>query len=63
MAILKEGSPSCGTSFVYDGTFTGTPVDGEGVAAAMLRREGIRVFSEHDLDAAAEYVESLERRG
>jgi len=63
VAILKEGSPSCGSSFVYDGTFTGTPVDGEGVAAAMLRREGIRVFSEHDLDAAAEYVESLERRG
>jgi uncharacterized protein YbbK (DUF523 family) len=62
VAILKEGSPSCGTSFVYDGTFTGTPVPGEGVAAAVLRSHGIRPFSEHELDAAAEYVAALERQ-
>ena len=62
VAILKEGSPSCGTSFVYDGTFTSTPVPGAGIAAALLRARGIRVFSEHELDAAADYVASLERR-
>ena len=61
IAILKEGSPSCGTSFVYDGTFTSTPVSGDGVAAALLRSRGIRVFSEHELDAAAAYVDALER--
>ena len=60
VAILKEGSPSCGTSFVYDGTFTSTPVPGDGVAAALLRSHGIRVFSEHELDAAAAYVASLD---
>jgi uncharacterized protein YbbK (DUF523 family) len=61
VAILKEGSPSCGTSFVYDGTFTSTPVSGDGMTAALLREHGIRVFSEHELDAAAAYVVSLER--
>jgi uncharacterized protein YbbK (DUF523 family) len=61
VAILKEGSPSCGSSYVYDGTFTSAPVPGSGVAAALLRAHGIRVFSEHELDAAAAYVASLER--
>jgi uncharacterized protein YbbK (DUF523 family) len=61
VAILKDGSPSCGSSYVYDGTFTSTRVDGEGVTAALMRRHGIRVFSEHQLDAAAAYVEALER--
>jgi len=60
LAILKEGSPSCGSSYVYDGTFTSTRVPHEGVTAALLRSRGIRVFSEHELDAAAAYVESLE---
>jgi len=62
VAILKEGSPSCGSTYVYDGTFTGARVDGEGVAAALFRRYGVRVFSEHELDVAGEYVALLERR-
>ena len=62
VAILKEGSPSCGSTFVYDGTFTGTRVSGDGVAAALFRGYGVRVFSENDLDAAAEYVAALESR-
>jgi uncharacterized protein YbbK (DUF523 family) len=60
VAILKEGSPSCGSTYVYDGTFTGTRVDGSGVTAALLRARGIRVFSENELDAAAEYVDSID---
>jgi uncharacterized protein YbbK (DUF523 family) len=60
LAILKEGSPSCGSSYVYDGTFTGTRVDGEGVTAALLRANGIRVFSELELEAAADYLRELE---
>jgi uncharacterized protein YbbK (DUF523 family) len=60
VAILKEGSPSCGSSYVYDGTFTSTPVTGEGVAAALLRSRGIRVFSEQELDAASAYIDTLE---
>jgi uncharacterized protein YbbK (DUF523 family) len=60
VVILKDGSPSCGSTYVYDGTFTGRPVAGEGVAAALLRSRGIRVFSENQLDAAAEYVAGLD---
>ena len=40
-AILKERSPSCGCGEIYDGTFTGTVVEGWGVTAELLRREGI----------------------
>ena len=36
-AILKEKSPSCGSGRVYDGTFTGTLTDGDGVTAALLK--------------------------
>jgi len=61
MAILKAGSPSCGSSFIYDGTFSKTPIEGEGITAALLRRNGIAVFSEDQLDAAERYVASLER--
>lgn len=60
VAILKEGSPSCGSTYVYDGTFTGTRLAGEGVTASLLREQGIRVFSENELDAAADYIATLE---
>jgi uncharacterized protein YbbK (DUF523 family) len=60
VAILKAGSPSCGSSFIYDGTFSSTRVRGEGITAALLRKNGIEVFSEEELDAAEEYVRSLE---
>jgi uncharacterized protein YbbK (DUF523 family) len=60
VAILKEGSPSCGTRYVYDGTFTSTPVSGDGVTAALLRGEGIKLFSENELDAADEFVTQLD---
>lgn len=52
VAILKEGSPSCGTGFTYDGTFTGTRVAEPGVTAALLRRAGVHVFSEAQLAEA-----------
>ena len=45
-AILKENSPSCGSSFVYDGTFSGKKVPGVGVTAALFIRNGIEVQSE-----------------
>ena len=45
-AILKARSPSCGSDGVYDGTFTRTLVDGEGVTAALLRREGLEMTTE-----------------
>lgn len=42
-AILKSKSPSCGCGTVYDGTFTGTAVSGDGVTAALFKRNGIAV--------------------
>lgn len=49
-AILKERSPSCGSSYVYDGSFSHTVIPGEGVAAALLRQHGIPVYSEQRLN-------------
>ncbi len=51
-AILKSRSPSCGCRKVYDGTFSRTLRDGEGVTAAALRRAGIDLSSDEDVDAA-----------
>lgn len=49
VAVLKEGSPSCGSGYIYDGTFTGAKMAGQGVTAALLESAGIKVFSEHQL--------------
>lgn len=45
-AILKEGSPSCGSNYIYDGTFTGKKRDGIGVTTSLLKHNGIKVISE-----------------
>ncbi len=47
-AILKSRSPSCGCGLVYDGTFSGKLVSGNGLAADLLASHGIKVFSEND---------------
>lgn len=47
--IFKTKSPSCGSSVIYDGSFTGKLKDGMGVTAAMLLRNGIRVIGSDDL--------------
>ena len=45
-AVLKEKSPSCGSGRIYDGTFTRTLTAGDGVTAALFRKEGISVVGE-----------------
>ena len=45
-AILKEKSPSCGCGEIYDGTFSKNLVPGDGVTAALLKENGIRVVGE-----------------
>ncbi len=47
-AILKARSPSCGSGKIYDGTFSGTLVDGDGVTTALLKKNGIRVTTEEE---------------
>ena len=48
-AVMKEGSPSCGSKRVYDGTFTGNKVPGRGLAVEMLEEAGIKVISEEEI--------------
>lgn len=50
-AILKESSPSCGSSNIYNGQFSGQKIAGEGITTRLLRQHDIQVFSEHNLDA------------
>lgn len=49
-AILKARSPSCGVGAVYDGSFSGRLVPGNGVAAQRLLDSGIPVFTEDNLE-------------
>jgi uncharacterized protein YbbK (DUF523 family) len=48
--VLKEFSPSCGSSVIYNGEFTGGKVAGDGVTSALLKRNGIRVVSDKELE-------------
>ncbi|MDO9415695.1 DUF523 domain-containing protein [Pararhizobium sp.] len=59
-ALLIDGSPSCGSGFVYDGSFSGTRHCGEGVTAALLRANGIEVFSDRQIEDLVARLESLE---
>lgn len=59
VAILKEGSPSCGSLTVHDGAFGGRRVPGLGVTTALLERHGITVFGEDRLPEAAAWLRRL----
>lgn len=48
-ALLKERSPSCGYGKIYDGTFSHTTVDGNGILAELLDKEGIAVYGESEV--------------
>lgn len=50
IAILKENSPSCGSKYIHDGSFTGKKIEGEGITTQLLRRKGIKVISEDEID-------------
>ena len=49
IAVLKERSPSCGSGDIYDGSFTGRLVGGDGIAAAALKKLGVRIVGESSL--------------
>lgn len=59
IAILKANSPSCGNVQTYDGSFSGVKVEGQGVTAALLAGAGVQVFSELQLDDAAQALARL----
>ena len=47
--IAKSRSPSCGCGFIYDGSFCGRLIKGDGVTVALFKRNGIRVIAENDI--------------
>ena len=56
-AVLKERSPSCGTGEIYDGTFSGRLIPGDGVTAEVLKAHGIEVFGESEIEALLEALD------
>lgn len=55
-AIMKEKSPSCGSSKIYDGTFEGNLIEGQGTAVELLRKAGVAVYSEEQLDEVEKLI-------
>jgi len=43
-AIMKQGSPSCGCGRIYDGSFSGRSIEGDGITTTLLKESGIRVL-------------------
>ena len=70
IAVLKENSPSCGSSLTYDGSFSSKKVGKPGVTSAYIQQAGVHVFNENQLENAyallmrfeAENVPSLFRQ-
>ncbi|MDD4160558.1 MAG: DUF523 domain-containing protein [Synergistaceae bacterium] len=62
MAILKQNSPSCGSTMIYDGTFSGKKIPGSGITAALLIKNGIRVIGEDSSAAIAELMDDPEKK-
>ena len=50
IAILKAKSPSCGKGRIYDGSFSKTLIDGNGVTTELLQKNGITVYTEDEID-------------
>ena len=51
-AVLKARSPMCGRDRIYDGTFSGTLMAGDGRLAALLRGRGVKVYTEDEIEIA-----------
>ena len=55
LAILKANSPSCGCGKIYDGTFSGVLIDGDGLLTTMLKKKGILVITEQQKAEADQF--------
>lgn len=60
LAILKNRSPSCGSTHIYDGNFSKEKIAGEGVTAALLKNAGVKIFHEETIMEAANYLAGLQ---
>ena len=61
LAVLKEGSPSCGSHLIYDGLFRGIKIPGKGVTARLLEQNGIETFNEEELENVLQNLTILEK--
>ena len=50
IAILKDGSPSCGVTEIHDGNFTNKKIPGKGILTEMLEAKGVTVYSEKQIE-------------
>lgn len=55
--VLKSKSPSCGYKKIYDGTFSGKLIEGNGYFTRLAILNNKKVFNEEDLDLIATYLE------
>jgi uncharacterized protein YbbK (DUF523 family) len=53
---MKEYSPSCGSREIYDGSFSGRKIPGNGLAVEFLKEAGFAVFDEDEIERAAELL-------
>lgn len=60
LAVLKERSPSCGFGEIYDGSFSGKTITGNGITAQMLYDHGIKIFGESNISRLTDYCENQE---
>lgn len=49
LIILQSRSPSCGVKEIYDGTFSGRKIPGQGIFAELLEKAGFNVIDVEDL--------------
>lgn len=55
LAILKERSPSCGFGEIYDGSFSGKTIRGNGITAQLLYNHGIVILGETQVEKIKDY--------
>ena len=60
LAVMTDGSPSCGSTYIGAGNFDGSIVEGKGVVAQMLQNHGIEVFPHTQLEEADKFLYRLE---
>ena len=49
-ALLKDGSPSCGNTYIYDGTFKNNKIDGIGITTKLLQSRNIKIYNENNIN-------------
>lgn len=57
-ALLKESSPSCGSTNIYDGSFSGRKIQGQGICSEYLEQHGIEIYSENTIAKLALKLQS-----